>query len=729
MVEKDTDVRIGKFSVLRRLGRGGMGAVYEGYDPALDRRVAIKTLTSEAISDKDSRGRFEREARAAAKLSHPNIVTIYELGNFGGVGKPYIVMEYLEGADVATIVEQGSLPFAEALDIVVQLCRALDFAHQNGVVHRDVKPSNLRYLDNGQVKIMDFGIARLEGGHTYTKSGVMLGTVHYMSPEQIRGEKLDGRTDIFSTGCILYELLTGKRPFPGDTATAVLYNIVHENPHPVIEANRDFPQEIQRALDRALAKNADDRFSTAGEMAKELEKLLAVYRKTLPRTSGATQEGLDELDALARSKQWRSLEEKARSLLEQNPQLDEARRHLRRAGRELFRQTLEQSQGSPGETRQLQEIRQELTEIYGPETERRGPELTETEIVGTVSASRATVSSKSADTGELRGESTAAVRALAAPIWALFFVALLGAGGALYWMFASEPAGPATVSHRLRVVSEPAGAEVIVNGRAMGLRTTESGVEIPISGKENDTVLVELRRDGFLPASREVILASATPEPLTLALEAATRAFELITTPPGASVSLDGKMVDGVTPLRLELTATEKHEILLTLEEHQSQTIAISAEDPLPASPIVLTHLGSPGRFIVDSTYPVGIRRGRDVLAPESASPSVELRPATYDLSLVAPEVFLNQSMKVTIRTGETVTRTTPALGRVNVRANPGNCTVAINGFQAGSPPFMNKPIVEGLHEFVFTWPGDVKDTQQIRVESGKPTYVIGQRP
>ncbi|HXV59335.1 MAG TPA: protein kinase [Vicinamibacteria bacterium] len=729
MVQKDTDVRIGKFSVLRRLGRGGMGAVYEGYDPALDRRVAIKTLTSDAISDQDSRGRFEREARAAAKLSHPNIVTVYELGNFGGIGKPYIVMEYLEGADVATIVEQGSLPFAEALDIVIQLCRALDFAHQNGVVHRDVKPSNLRYLDNGQVKIMDFGIARLEGGHTYTKSGVMLGTVHYMSPEQIRGEKLDGRTDIFSAGCILYELLTGKRPFPGDTATAVLYNIVHENPHPVIEANRDLPQEVQRALDRALAKNADDRFSTAGEMAKELEKLLAVYRKTLPRTSGATQKGLDELDALARRKQWRSLEEKARSLLEGNPQLDDARRHLRRAGRELYRQQLEQSQGSSGDTRQLQEIRQELTEIYGPETERRRPELTETEIVGTGSASAATVSSKPADTGELRGESTAAVRALAAPIWALFFVAVLGIGAIFYWMFAREPAGPATVSHRLRIVSEPAGAAIIVDGRAIGLTTTAAGVEVPISGKENDTVLVELRRDGFVPASREVILGSVAPEPLSLALEVARRTFELVTTPPGASVRLDGKTIDGVTPLSLELSTTEKHEIVLTLEEHQSQTIAIAAADPLPGSPIVLAPLGRPGRFIVDSTYPVAIHRGRDVLAPESASPRIELRPATYDLALVAADVFLNQSMRVTIRTGETVTQTTPSLGRVNVRANPGNCTVTINGFPAGSPPFMNKPIVEGLHEFVFTWPGNAMDTQQIRVEPGKPTYVIGQRP
>ena len=298
MTDKDTDVRIGKFTIVRRLGRGGMGAVYEGYDPALDRRVAIKTLTAEVIADADSRKRFEREAKAAAKLQHTNIVTIYELGNFGGKEKPYIVMEYLQGTDVATLIGKDGMPIAEAIDITVQLCRALDFAHQNGVVHRDVKPANLRYLDNGQVKIMDFGIAHVEGGHQITKEGMMIGTVHYMAPEQIRGQALDGRTDIFAAGCILYELLSGGRPFLGDSATSILYNIVNETPAPIVKKNGDLPQEIQDVLDRAMAKRPEDRFPTAGEMARELEKIVTVFRKTLPRTTQALQESLDELSAL-----------------------------------------------------------------------------------------------------------------------------------------------------------------------------------------------------------------------------------------------------------------------------------------------------------------------------------------------------------------------------------------------------------------------------------------------
>jgi serine/threonine-protein kinase len=226
----------------------------------------------DAIADAESRGRFEREAKAAPSSRTP-ISSPCTSSATSAARKTYIVMEYLEGTDVAALISGSrSVPLAEALDIVAQLCRALDFAHEKGVVHRDVKPANLRYLDDGQIKIMDFGIARVEGSHQITKSGVMIGTLHYMSPEQIRGEKLDGRTDIFSAGCILYELLAGVRPFSGESATSILYNIVHETPKPVIEKNPDLPQEVQRVIERALSKKPEDRFATAGEMAKELRR-------------------------------------------------------------------------------------------------------------------------------------------------------------------------------------------------------------------------------------------------------------------------------------------------------------------------------------------------------------------------------------------------------------------------------------------------------------------------
>ena len=670
----------------------------------------------------------EREARAAAKLQHPNIVTIYELGNFGGAEKPYIVMEYLEGTDVASLIGDEGMPIAEALDIVIQLSRALDFAHQNGVVHRDIKPANLRCLDNGQIKIMDFGIARMEGSHQITKSGVMIGTVHYMSPEQIRGQKLDGRTDIFSAGCILYELLTGGRPFLGESATSILYNIVNEQPVPVVERKENIPQEVQDVLERAMAKKAEDRFEHAADMARELEKILTVYRKTLPRTTKVLQTTLDELQALNRAENWKGLVEKSREVVEQFPELDEARRHLRRALRALHEDEVERNQTQDDRTRHLKEIQHELTQLYGASAARTAQIVSEETELVTVTPTRV-ASEAGPDTrhGE-EGQADAAVRALAAPIWALVIVVLLGLAGGLYWMFLREPPGPQPVAHPLRLSSRPSGAAVLLDGVATGLTTVDGGVELLISGVTAEAHIVEVRLAGFESASSELVLSEAPPGPLELVLTSTARFFELVTNPEGVSVQLDGEPVDGVTPLTLELVDGD-HEIQLAKDEYVSRTVSIAAGQPLPEEAIALTPLGRPGTFRVRAPYPVAIHRGNGVVASASTNASVRFRPGNYRFRVVAPEVFLSRSVEVAIREAETITHEAPPLGRVNVRANPGNCTVTIDGMPAGSPPFMNRQVVTGVHEFVFTWPGNLTDTQSVNVEASKPTYVIGQRP
>src|SRR5512139_449753 len=270
--------RIGRYLITGRIGRGGMGMVYRGLDEALEREVAVKTLTAEGTLDAESRQRFEREARAAAHLQHPNIVTVYELGEDRGL--PFIAMELLPGTDLEALLRGGEeIPLAEKLEVVVQICRGLAFAHERGIVHRDVKPSNVRLLEDGTAKIMDFGIAKLEGAHL-TKTGMMVGTVNYMSPEQVRGRPLDGRSDVFSVGVILYELLAGERPFRGEGATQVLYKIVNEEPPSLdLAVLGEFGPALQAILALALAKEPDARYPGAAALGIALAGVLEDARK------------------------------------------------------------------------------------------------------------------------------------------------------------------------------------------------------------------------------------------------------------------------------------------------------------------------------------------------------------------------------------------------------------------------------------------------------------------
>jgi serine/threonine protein kinase len=270
--------KIGKYELLEVLGRGGMGVVYKAYDAILDREVALKTMTAEGLKDPVLRERFYREARAAGRLRHPNIVTIYELGEEEGL--PYIAMEYLTGSDVHHIIStRTEMDFEQKLRVVIQLCRGLAYAHKAGIVHRDVKPSNIHVTEDHQVKILDFGIARVVTSQTMTTDGMVLGTIHYMAPEQIKGGHVDGKADIFAAGIILYELLTFRRPFEGDNTGTILYNILHAPPHPMQPpVDEQFPA-IKRVLTKSMEKDPACRYYSADEMADDMEQFLNMFPK------------------------------------------------------------------------------------------------------------------------------------------------------------------------------------------------------------------------------------------------------------------------------------------------------------------------------------------------------------------------------------------------------------------------------------------------------------------
>lgn len=262
--------KIGKYTILQKIGRGGMGYVYRAHDPILRRDVALKTMLRHVSEDPELRDRFIREAQSAGGLRHPNIVTIYDLGE-DAQGCPFIAMEFLQGTDLEQVIKNKTdLSLSRKLEIVIQMCKGLGFAHANGIVHRDIKAANIRLLDNGLVKIMDFGIAKMASSH-FTRTGMIMGTPHYMAPEQIRGEKVDGRADIFSVGVVLYELLTYRKPFPGDNPTTVLFKIIHDPPEPLIDTSFHPPNGLEDVVTKALAKKPTDRYETCEEMAEDLE--------------------------------------------------------------------------------------------------------------------------------------------------------------------------------------------------------------------------------------------------------------------------------------------------------------------------------------------------------------------------------------------------------------------------------------------------------------------------
>ncbi len=274
--------RIGRYILEKEIGRGTMGLIYKAWDPKLDRTVVIKQVVFDAISSVQEvvtlKDRLFREARAAGRLNHPNIVIIYDVDedkNFS-----YIVMEYLQGKDLKLLLEKEiHFDLARSINIVSQICSALDYAHQMGIVHRDIKPSNIILTQNNHVKVADFGIAKLPNFGTLTQTGSIIGTPYYMSPEQIEGRKLDGRSDLFSVGVILYEILTGSHPFPGDTIPSVVYKIVHQQPKPPSAIREDLPKSLDEIVRRALEKDPDQRYATALDLIVDLESVQGELQK------------------------------------------------------------------------------------------------------------------------------------------------------------------------------------------------------------------------------------------------------------------------------------------------------------------------------------------------------------------------------------------------------------------------------------------------------------------
>jgi eukaryotic-like serine/threonine-protein kinase len=322
--------RLGKYEVLEVVGRGGMGVVYKAIDHEIGRLVGIKMMTRAVINDPMLLKRFYREAQSAGKLQHPNIVTIYDLGVQEAT--PYIVMEFLEGESLDAAIRSGrALSLEDKLNIVIQICNALAYAHEQSIIHRDIKPGNVMLLKDGTVKLVDFGIARI-GAEYVTRSGQLMGSIQYMSPEQIHGTSVDLRTDIFSAGVLLYQLMTYVLPFEGNDAGDSLLKIIHNSAPPLSQFLPAYPPELDSIVHRVLAKNPDERYQTAAELAFDLSQV----QEQLKRVRVA--EHLQAAEQSVAAAQWSKAKEQLLQLLKRDRQNARANELLREVQLQIQKQ-------------------------------------------------------------------------------------------------------------------------------------------------------------------------------------------------------------------------------------------------------------------------------------------------------------------------------------------------------------------------------------------------------
>ncbi len=593
----ETPRTIGRYEVIERVGRGGMGVLYRGRDPVLDREVAIKVMAGDFSTDEGARSRFFREARASARLQHRNIVTIFEFAEDSGT--PYIAMEFLRGQNLSERLQsQPPLALVQKLDIVTQLLTGLHYAHEQGIVHRDVKPANVWLLDDGTVKLLDFGIAKIAAS-TMTSAGSVLGSAFYMAPEQVSGREVDGRADVFAAGVVLYELLAQHRPFEAETPTAVMMKIVSEDPQPLSKFCPDLPPALIAAVMKALQREAPRRFPHAGDFAAEL-KLVRL-----------------------------SSERSAETMIAESPDLAQT----------IF------IPPTPGTG---------ATGAAGGGATPRPPAV---DPAGMASMASEPGTSRQVATGQSRMSTWLLIAAVAIAAVALA-VALTGRGGNASQPTSAAsgtapgpgapsapPAPPAPApAGKIKVVTSPEGARVLVGGREVGLTPADVAIE-------------EIRAGRVRVAMRGYRGAAVTAAPSQI--DAGVTLVTLEAAPTGIDVQVAGnypfEIFDGNNRISVR---SARHEISV----EPPRTLRLVAPELLLNAPLKIERSGAGrvtasapdlGKLSLLTTFETCkvIIGGRDFGYP----PLIEqpLAPGTYEVVLKCPDGE-GKNARVTIESGQT---------------------------------------------------------------------------
>jgi eukaryotic-like serine/threonine-protein kinase len=663
-----TDQKLGRFEIIREIGKGAMGVVYLAHDPRIDRKIAIKMIAiPPGISSqeaREARHRFVREAQAAGKLTHPNIITIYDVVE--EADRSYIAMEYIDGDTLEAHTKPGALlPLEKVLAVIAQACSALDYAHQNKVIHRDIKPANLMLLKGNHLKITDFGLAKNPDANL-TQDGVLIGTPNYMSPEQISGRPMDGRSDFFSLGVVLYELTTGERPFGGDTISTIIYRILYEEPRPPRILNEKLPPAFDQILRRALAKDPDDRFQTGAQFADALSNYSTHHLKRPVAPGAATQRvgGRQESPTAAlrpreRARTYpRGVPSTATPMFAGQPFKVAAFIFIVILGLVLF-------------PRRIHEIAQEDL--------------------------KSAVTSKPV-TQNQAGFSLNGLGATPAP---------------------APPLLPPASGHEAKLITSQ-DTEVYLDGSKF------IGTVVKIS--EGDSKEHELRAEQGCREASLLISASELKASYDLTdLKPKIADLTIDSKPPHALVYQDGKLL-GAAPVTVSnYNACEKHTFMIRKENFQEWQRTFDEGTPwseitTTLDSVSLSEIPSGyARFDPPPPYAVDVFLDNKKIAAKDGV--VTLPEGNHSIVLKNSEVLYESTQKVSITGGKTLPLKVSwkRLGKLSIQAEPSNCRIFVDGVDLGAPPLLDQDIVAGDHEIKVIPEGypDQAKVKTVTIEAG----------
>ncbi|MBI1951362.1 MAG: serine/threonine protein kinase [Acidobacteria bacterium] len=684
--------RLGRFEIVREIGKGAMGQVFLAEDPKIDRKVAIKTIVlppgTSAEEARETSQRFLREAQAAGRLLHPNIVTIFDVGEENGVS--FIAMEFIEGETLEKHTRPGTLlPLKRVQDLIAQAAVALDHAHQNHIIHRDIKPANLMVLKGGVLKVTDFGLAKSPSANL-TQAGVLLGTPSYMSPEQIQGRELDGRSDLFSLGVVLYELLTGVRPFEGDSISTIIYRVLYEEPRPPAAHNPALPPEVNAILGRALHKDPDMRYATGSDLVGDLAKAFSMLPPdTLSRPFPAGARQTPPARAAAPASQQGTIVRGSRA------GRDRAGRH---AGR---------SQAASGS----QDRAARAERSFGARHSLKIAAAVITGGLGLVLFPRL-VNRQEQAAGRQAVESGAAGDGLQAGIPALAAVA--GGGSA----------GPGVVS--IDVSTIPHGGDISLDATPLA----EPRVVLSLSDPKPHNIVAEA---GCRRAVAEMTAADLASFKGNLVLELKPRLEEVMiaSDPPGARIRLNDHDTGKMTPAVLALDGCEERTLALARDGYRPWSASYDADDDFEAMVQALKRVKldpvPAGTILIRKSpeYDVEIYAGEKRLG--RAGETLGLQEGKHTLTFRNDKLFVRETARVTVEGGRLATPvvTFPGLGSLTVQAQPSNCKVFVNGVYVDVTPVLDLPVASGGHrvKVVFV-PNGAEQEVAVAVSAGKNSLV-----